>query len=172
MGAGEPRARASATVIRCVEPRSRAGSPSTAPIAGYGRDGDGHRLSPATVFACPIKHGATDCGHVVGASTKHNGTAHLSLQRGLWRVLERRVDRSRWWVPASIGGWALGAALGAAAGYFDDGLDIVIGPLVAAATSGAVLVALVQSPSGPAPGSADASLAESVAAADSTKSST
>jgi hypothetical protein len=68
-----------------------------------------------------------------------------------WRVLEHRVARSRWWVPASIAGWATGAALGAAAGYFDDGLDILIGPIVAAAICGVLLVALVPPGSCPAP---------------------
>ena len=61
-----------------------------------------------------------------------------------WRILDRRVDHARWWVPASIIGWAAGAALGAAAGYFDDGLDILIGPVAAAAVTGVALVALMR----------------------------
>jgi hypothetical protein len=85
-----------------------------------------------------------------------------------WRVLERRVAGSRWWVPASIAGWAAGAALGAAAGYFDDGLDILIGPTVAAAVCGIVLVALVQRRSRPTCDGGDARIADSDAAPDAT----
>ena len=61
-----------------------------------------------------------------------------------WRVLARRVDDARWWVPASIAGWAAGGALSSAASHIDEGLDILIGPVVAAAISGAVLVALIR----------------------------
>jgi hypothetical protein len=60
-----------------------------------------------------------------------------------WRVLARRVDGARRWVPASIAGWATGAALSSAASHIDEGLDILIGPVVAAAISGVVLVALI-----------------------------
>jgi hypothetical protein len=60
-----------------------------------------------------------------------------------WRVLAHRVDDARWWVLASIAGWATGAALSSAASHIDEGLDILIGPVVAAAISGVVLVALI-----------------------------
>jgi hypothetical protein len=62
-----------------------------------------------------------------------------------WWVLKTRVPGAGWWVPASIVGWMTGAALGTLASYFDDGLDIMIGPVVAAAVAGPVLVALVRS---------------------------
>ena len=61
-----------------------------------------------------------------------------------WLVLRARVPRARWWVPASIAGWATGAAAGDAVGYFVEGLDIVAGPVVAAAVTGIALVALLQ----------------------------
>jgi hypothetical protein len=62
-----------------------------------------------------------------------------------WLVLRARVAGARWWVPASIVGWAAGGAAADAVGYFVDGLDIVAGPIVAAATSGLALVALLRS---------------------------
>jgi hypothetical protein len=61
-----------------------------------------------------------------------------------WWVLKTRVPSAGWWVPASIAGWMTGAALGTLAGYFDDGLDIMIAPVVAAAVAGPVLVALIR----------------------------
>ncbi len=61
-----------------------------------------------------------------------------------WRVLRARMPGARWWVPASIGGWAVGGAVADAVGYFVDGLDIVAGPAVAAAVTGIALVALLQ----------------------------
>lgn len=59
-------------------------------------------------------------------------------------VLSARVPGARWWVPASIAGWAVGAAAGDAVGYFVEGLDIVAGPVVAAAVTGIALVALLR----------------------------
>jgi hypothetical protein len=59
-----------------------------------------------------------------------------------WRVLASRVEGARWWVPVSIAGWAAGAALGSVASHVDDGLDILIAPIVAAAIAGPALVVL------------------------------
>ena len=69
-------------------------------------------------------------------------------------VLRARVPEARRWVPASIVGWAAGAAAGDAVGYFVEGLDIMVGPVVAAAVTGIALVALLQPGlrDGPEPG--------------------
>jgi hypothetical protein len=61
-----------------------------------------------------------------------------------WQVLRPRLQRARWWPPASIVGWAAGAAAGDAAGYAVDGLDIVVAPVVAAANTGVALAALLR----------------------------
>jgi CubicO group peptidase (beta-lactamase class C family) len=82
--------------------------------------------------------------HVVtGAQAGAVGGAVIGVLQA--RVLQRHVSRYRWWVAASIIGWAAGAAGGDAVGYFADGLDIVVGPVVAAAVTGVALVALLRS---------------------------
>jgi hypothetical protein len=62
-----------------------------------------------------------------------------------WLVLRSRVPGSRWWVPASIGGWVTGVAAGDAVGYFAAGLDLVVAPIVAASVTGIALVAFLRS---------------------------
>jgi hypothetical protein len=74
----------------------------------------------------------------------HGGAIGALLGTLQWRVLTGRVPGSRWWVPASIGGWAVGGAAADAVGYFVEGLDIVAGPVVAAAVTGIALVALLR----------------------------
>ena len=62
-----------------------------------------------------------------------------------WRVLRPGVPGARWWVPASIGGWALAASVAVAADYYVDGLGIAAFTLVAAAVTGVALAALLRS---------------------------
>lgn len=83
--------------------------------------------------------GTTLVGTVDGAAA---GAIIGTLQ---WRVLRGRLTGARWWVPASIGGWAIAGALANAVGYFVDGLDIVALFVGAAAATGVALVALVRS---------------------------
>jgi hypothetical protein len=61
-----------------------------------------------------------------------------------WRVLDGRVPSARLWVPVSIVGWAIAAAAADTAGYFVDGLDIIVAPIVAAALTGIALAALIE----------------------------
>ena len=56
----------------------------------------------------------------------------------------RRRAGARWWVPASIGGWALAASVAVAADYYVDGLGIAAFTLVAAAVTGVALAALLR----------------------------
>jgi hypothetical protein len=58
-------------------------------------------------------------------------------------VLKPHVANARRWIPASIGAWMLGAVAAAVTGYFVDGLDILVGPVVAAAASGVAVVRLL-----------------------------
>ncbi len=60
-----------------------------------------------------------------------------------WRVLRAGVPRARWWVPASIAGWALAASVAVAADYYVDGLGIAVFSLVAAAVTGVPLALLL-----------------------------
>jgi hypothetical protein len=62
-----------------------------------------------------------------------------------WRVLRAGVSGARWWVPASIAGWALAASVAVAADYYVDGLGIAAFTLVAAAVTGLALAALLRS---------------------------
>ena len=63
-----------------------------------------------------------------------------------WLALRTRLQGARWWVPASIGGWAAGAAAGNGVAYFvDEGLDILVAPVVAATITGLALVELTRS---------------------------
>jgi len=59
-----------------------------------------------------------------------------------WLVLRSRIAGARWWIAASIAGWAAGAAAGDGVAYAVDGLDLVVAPLVAAAVTGIALVRL------------------------------
>ena len=60
-----------------------------------------------------------------------------------WRVLRAGVAGARWWVPASIGGWAVAASVAVAADYYVDGLGIAVFLLVAAAVTGVPLAVLL-----------------------------
>jgi hypothetical protein len=60
-----------------------------------------------------------------------------------YHVLKPHVANARRWIPASIGAWMLGAVAAAVTGYFVDGLDILVGPVVAAAASGVAVVRLL-----------------------------
>ena len=73
-----------------------------------------------------------------------------------WPILRPRVTGSRWWVPASILAWAVGAVAADTVGYFADGFDIMAGPIAAAAVSGVALAVLLRSPE-PQPGAGAAS---------------
>ena len=86
----------------------------------------------------------TGLGGKVLEGTAHGSAIGAVLGTLQWLVLRARVPRARWWVPASIAGWATGAAAGDAVGYFVEGLDIVAGPVVAAAVTGIALVELLQ----------------------------
>jgi hypothetical protein len=70
-----------------------------------------------------------------------------------WLVIRARVPGARWWVVASIGGWAAGAAAGDAVAYFIDGLDLLVAPIVAAGVTGIALVAFLHSRKDDAAGS-------------------
>jgi hypothetical protein len=78
-------------------------------------------------------------GAVAGALA---GTAIGTVQ---WRVLRTRLPGARWWVAASIAGWAAGAAAGDAAAYFVEGLDLMVAPVIAASVTGIALVGLIGS---------------------------
>ena len=67
------------------------------------------------------------------------------------RVLRPWVARARWWVPASIAGWALAGGAANAVGYLVDGLDIVVLFVVAAGATGVALDAILRA--GPPVGS-------------------
>jgi hypothetical protein len=58
-------------------------------------------------------------------------------------VLKPHVEDARRWIPASMGAWVLGAVAADIVGYFVDGLDILAGPIVAAAASGVAVVRLL-----------------------------
>ena len=60
-----------------------------------------------------------------------------------WRVLRAGVPGARWWVPASIGGWAVAASVAVAADYYVDGLGIAVFTFVAAAVTGVPLAVLL-----------------------------
>jgi hypothetical protein len=85
-------------------------------------------------LAAQITRGAV-AGAVVGAVI---GT----LQ---WLVLRTRVPGARWWVVASIAGWAAGAAAGDTVAYFVEGVDLVVAPVIAASVTGIALVSLLRS---------------------------
>jgi hypothetical protein len=68
-----------------------------------------------------------------------------------WLALRTRVPGARWWVVASIAGWAAGAATGDAVGYFVAGLDLVVAPMIAASVTGVALVSLLRSRPNDAP---------------------
>jgi hypothetical protein len=57
-----------------------------------------------------------------------------------WLVLRSRIPGARWWVAASIAGWAAGAAAGDGVAYFVEGLDLVVAPIVSAWVTGIELV--------------------------------
>src|SRR5215475_5812185 len=57
-----------------------------------------------------------------------------------YRVLRTRIDGARAWIPASMVVWLIGAMVADLVGYFVDGLDIIAGPVAAAAASGIVLI--------------------------------
>jgi len=78
-------------------------------------------------------------GTVAGAVA---GTVIGTLQ---WLVLRTRVPGARWWVVASIAGWAAGAGAGDAVAYFAGGLDLVVAPVIAASVTGIALVWLIGS---------------------------
>jgi hypothetical protein len=61
-----------------------------------------------------------------------------------WRVVRAGMPGARWWVPASIGGWALAASVAVAADYYVDGLGIAVFSLVAAAATGVPLALLLR----------------------------
>jgi hypothetical protein len=58
-------------------------------------------------------------------------------------VLKPHVEDARRWIPASMGAWVLGAVAADIVGYFVDGLDILAGPIVAAAASGVAVIRLL-----------------------------
>jgi hypothetical protein len=62
-----------------------------------------------------------------------------------WLVLRSRIPGARWWIAASIAGWAAGAAAGDGVAYFASGLDLVVAPIVAASVTGIALMALLRS---------------------------
>jgi hypothetical protein len=62
-----------------------------------------------------------------------------------WLVLRTRVPGARWWVAASIAGWAAGAAAGDTVAYFVEGLDLVVAPVIAASVTGIALVSMLRS---------------------------
>jgi hypothetical protein len=100
--------------------------------------------------------GTTLMGVVDGAT---GGAIIGTLQ---WRVLRPWVSGARWWVPASIAGWALAGGAANAVGYFVDGLDIVVLFVVAAGATGGALQAIIRSappvvspPRPPAPSGAE-----------------
>jgi hypothetical protein len=104
-------------------------------------------LGEAPGLAAQITQGAV-AGALVGAVI---GSAQ-------WLVIRARVPGARWWVIASIAGWAVGAAVGDAVGYFADGLDLVVAPVVAASVTGIALVALLRPQPGAVPETAAASM--------------
>jgi len=59
-----------------------------------------------------------------------------------WLVLREVASNARWWVPASIVAWAVGAAVADGVAHFADGTDLLVGPVVAAAFTGVMLYAL------------------------------
>jgi hypothetical protein len=83
--------------------------------------------------------GRTLRGVIDGAS---GGAIIGTLQ---WRVLRPWVTGVRWWVPASIAGWALAGGAANAVGYFVDGLDIVVLFVFAAGATGGALNAILRS---------------------------
>jgi len=84
-------------------------------------------------------------GAVAGAV---NGTVIGTMQ---WLVLRSQIPGARWWVAASIAGWAAGAAAGDGVAYFAEGLDLVVAPIVAASVTGIALVWFLHSRPGDAP---------------------
>jgi len=76
------------------------------------------------------------------------GAVH-GLETGLivgifqYLVLKPHVADARRWIPASTIAWIVGAVAADITGYFVDGLDILVGPVVAAAASGIALVRLL-----------------------------
>ena len=83
-------------------------------------------------------------GGKVAAGLVHGAAVGAIVGTLQWRVLHARMPAARWWVPASIGGWAIAAAVADAAGYFVDGIDIIVAPVVAAAVTGVALVRLTR----------------------------
>jgi len=80
----------------------------------------------------------------VGAGLVHGAAVGAIMGTLQWPVLRARVPGARWWVPASILAWIVGAAVADTVGYFADGFDIMAGPVAAAAVSGVALVFLLQ----------------------------
>ena len=83
-------------------------------------------------------------GGKVAAGLVHGAAVGAIVGTLQWRVLHARVPAARWWVLASIGGWAIAAAVADAAGYFVDGIGIIVGPVVAAAVTGAAMARLTR----------------------------
>jgi len=78
-------------------------------------------------------------GAVAGAA---GGAVIGTLQ---WVVLTTQVCDARWWVVASVAGWATGAAVSDGVAYYAGGLDLVISPVVAASVTGIAVSALLRS---------------------------
>lgn len=87
----------------------------------------------------------TGLGGKILEGTVHGAAIGAILGTLQFFVLRARVPGARRWVPASIVGWAAGAAAGDVVGYFVEGLDIVVGPVVAAAFTGIALVVVLPS---------------------------
>jgi len=87
----------------------------------------------------------TGLGGKILEGTVHGAAIGAILGTLQFFVLRARVQGARRWVPASIVGWAAGAAAGDVVGYFVEGLDIVVGPVVAAAITGIALVVVLPS---------------------------
>jgi hypothetical protein len=58
-------------------------------------------------------------------------------------VLKPRIAGARRWVLVSMGAWMVGAVAADITGYFVDGLDILVGPIAAAAVSGVAVARLL-----------------------------
>jgi hypothetical protein len=78
-------------------------------------------------------------GAVAGAA---GGAVIGTLQ---WVVLTAQVCEARWWVVASVAGWATGTAVGGGVAYYAAGFDRVISPVVAASVTGIAVAALLRS---------------------------
>jgi hypothetical protein len=62
-----------------------------------------------------------------------------------WVVLTAQVCDARWWVVASVAGWAAGAAAGGGVAHYAGRPGLVIAPVVAASVTGIAVAALLRS---------------------------